>query len=69
MAPAALAALAAFCVMGAFEYNFGDAEPSTLLLGLVALPFTGGRRAEARSKAGPAAAPMTESRAPAAVPE
>jgi len=42
MAPAALAGLAAFCVMGMFEYNFGDAEPSTLLLGLLALPFTGG---------------------------
>lgn len=35
----ALAALASFLVMGAFEYNFGDAEPSTLLLGLVGLPF------------------------------
>ena len=36
---AACACGAAFLVMGFFEYNFGDAEPSTLLLGLLALPF------------------------------
>jgi O-antigen ligase len=36
---AALAAAAAFLAMGLFEYNFGDAEPSTLLLGVLGLPF------------------------------
>ncbi|MEE9217593.1 MAG: O-antigen ligase family protein [Acidobacteriota bacterium] len=36
---AAAACSAAFLLMGLFEYNFGDAEPSTLMLGLLALPF------------------------------
>lgn len=40
MGTAAAACAAGFVVMGIFEYNFGDAEPSTLLLGLLALPFT-----------------------------
>ena len=39
MGTAAAACAAGFMVMGIFEYNFGDAEPSTLLLGLLALPF------------------------------
>jgi len=38
----ACACIMAFIVMGFFEYNFGDAEPSTLLLGLLALPFARG---------------------------
>jgi O-antigen ligase len=41
---AACACVMAFIVMGLFEYNFGDAEPSTLLLGLLALPFARGGR-------------------------
>jgi O-antigen ligase len=39
---AALAASVAFLAMGLFEYNFGDAEPSTLLLGVLGLPFVAG---------------------------
>jgi len=40
MGTAAAACAVGFIVMGIFEYNFGDAEPSTLLLGLLALAFT-----------------------------
>jgi O-antigen ligase len=55
LAAAALATSAAFLAMGLFEYNFGDAEPSTLLLGWLALPFVaeGGGAAAGRAAAEP----------------
>jgi len=38
-AAGAIAALAALCAAGFFEYNFGDSEVTTLLLFIITLPF------------------------------
>ena len=39
LAAAALAAIAAMCAAGLFEYNFGDSEFLMLFLGLITLPY------------------------------
>jgi len=46
----AIAALAALCAAGFFEYNFGDSEVTTLLLFILTLPFALGRAGEPESR-------------------
>jgi hypothetical protein len=46
LAAAALAALAAMCAAGLFEYNFGDSEFLMLFLGLITLPYAARLRAD-----------------------